>query len=276
VCDDRWVRRVVRAVVCSTALLLAAGCGAATKTAKGEFEPATPGYLTVATNLPAPGFWQGADVNHLDGGFEWGIATQIANDSNLTLTVIDVPFPDIVSGNLHGADMALSQVGVTDERADVVDFSTGYFTSQAAVVARKGRDLTDLLTARDWSWTAREATTEADFVDDVIRPDQPVRLAPNEQAELADVRAGTVDGALMDLPTALVLTNGDADLATISRFDRTQQYGIVLPKHSDNTEAVNKDLASMRTDGTLDDLNTRWLEPAFGTDPDDLPVIQTP
>ena len=34
------------------------------------------GVLTVATNLPAPGFWDGDDVDHLTGGFEWGIATR--------------------------------------------------------------------------------------------------------------------------------------------------------------------------------------------------------
>jgi polar amino acid transport system substrate-binding protein len=275
--NDAGVRHVVRAALCLIALLLsAAGCGAATKTAKGEFEPAMAGRLTVATNLPAPGFWQGKDVSHLDGGFEWGIATELAGRSHLALTVIDVPFGDIVSGNLHGADLALSQVGVTKDRAEHVDFSTGYFTSQAAVVARRGRDLTDLLTARGWTWTARQSTTEAAFVTDVIRPDAPLQLAADEEAELAAVRAGEVDGALMDLPTALVLTNGDADLATVSRFDRTEQYGVVLPKSSANTEAVNKDLASMRADGTLDDLDSRWLEPAFGVDPNDLPVIQTP
>ena len=46
--------------------------------AGGTFTPATDGVLTVATNLPAPGFWDGDDIDHLTGGFEWGIATDLA------------------------------------------------------------------------------------------------------------------------------------------------------------------------------------------------------
>jgi polar amino acid transport system substrate-binding protein len=266
----------VRRGACLVAVVLLFGCSAAEETAKGEFVPVSPGRLTVATNLPAPGFWVGADAAHVDGGFEWGIAMDIADRSNLQLSIVDVPFGDIVSGNLHGADLALSQVGITDARKDFVDFSTGYFTSQPGVVARKNRDLTDLATAREWHWAARESTTEAEFIKDVIRPEADVDLTATEQVAIEAVRSGAVDAALMDLPTALVLTKGDSDLATISRFDRTEQYGVVFPNGSENVEAVDKDLAAMRTDKTLDDLDAQWLEPAFGLDPNNLPVIKTP
>ena len=97
---------------------------------------------------------------------------------DLDLTVVDVPFGDIIAGKLHGADLALAQVSITKAREKAVDFSTPYFTSQPTVVARKGRDLTDLATAREWTWSARESTTEADFIDDVIRPDDACRSSP--------------------------------------------------------------------------------------------------
>ena len=238
--------------------------------------PATAGRLVVATTLPAPGFWQGEDVDHLNGGFEWGIAMELANRNNLALTVIDVPFGDIVTGNLHGVDLAISQVSITDQRRQYVDFSDGYFTSQPAVVARMGKTLTDLATARSWTWAVRASTTEADFVDNVIRPDQPARITSSEQTAIDAVRAGQVDAALMDLPTALVLTNGASDVVAISRFDQTEDYGVVLPNQSGNVEIVNKNLASMRTDGTLDDLYSKWLAPAFSVDPNSLPVVLTP
>ena len=121
----------------------------------------------------------------------------------------------------------------------------------------------------------RGSTTEADFVDNVIRPDQPARITSSEQTAIDAVRAGQVDAALMDLPTALVLTNGASDVAAISRFDQTEDYGVVLPNQSGNVEIVNKNLASMRTDGTLDDLYSKWLAPAFSVDPNSLPVVLT-
>jgi polar amino acid transport system substrate-binding protein len=259
----------------------ASACAAAKKTAAGDFEPATAGHLTVATDLPAPAFWthgdsKADDPKRVDGGFEWGIAHDLADQFDLDLTVIDVPFRDIIAGKLDGADVALAQVSITSAREKAVDFSTPYFTSQPTVVARTGKDLTDLATAREWTWSARESTTEADFIDDVIRPDDKPRLTPTEQESLDAVRAGRVDAALLDLPTALILTKGTNDLEAISRFDRTEDYGIVLPNNSGNVEVVNKQLAAMRSDGTIQDLDDMWLEPAFARDPGDLPVIRTP
>jgi polar amino acid transport system substrate-binding protein len=257
------------------ALVLTA-CSEARETAEGKFVPAHAGRLEVATTLPAPGFWVGDRTSDLDGGFEWGIASELASAFGLDLHVVDVPFPDIVNGHLHGADLALAQVSVTKEREDHVDFSDPYFVSQATVVARKGRTLTDLATARDWTWAARRSTTEDEFIDDVIRPDRPAVRTDSEQNAIARVRRGEVDAALMDLPTALILTKDAGDVAAVARFDRDENYAVVLPNGSGNVEAVNKELAAMRTDGTLDDLDDRWLEPEFSTDPGSLPVIQTP
>ena len=268
--------RVVAFALAIALVLTFSACAAAKRTAAGDFAPASPGHLTVATDLPAPAFWSGDDPKRVDGGFEWGIAHDLADAFDLDLTVVDVPFGDIIAGKLHGADVALAQVSITKEREKAVDFSTPYFTSQPTVVARKGRDLTDLATAREWTWSARESTTEADFIDDVIRPDDDAQLTRTEQEALDAVRAGRVDAALLDLPTALILTKDSNDLEAISRFDRTEDYGIVLPNESGNVEVVNKQLASMRSDGTIQDLDDTWLEPAFAKSPGDLPVIRTP
>ena len=199
--------RVVACAIAIALVLTSSACAAAKKTAAGDFEPAAAGRLTVATDLPAPAFWTGDDPKRVDGGFEWGIAHDLADQFDLDLTIVDVPFRDIIAGELHGADLALAQVSITKEREQAVDFSTPYFTSQPTVVARKGKDLTDLATAREWTWSARESTTEADFIDDVIRPDDgPAH--PHRAGGTGCVRAGRVDAALLDLPTALILTKG--------------------------------------------------------------------
>lgn len=55
-----------------------------------------------------------------------------------------VPFARIVAGDLGGADVAISDVSVTDERAKVVDFSVPYLPAVPAILTRKGREVRDV------------------------------------------------------------------------------------------------------------------------------------
>ena len=153
------------------AIVALTSCGSSEDIAEQRFEPETPGRLTVATSLPAPGFWDGNDVGDLSGGFEYGIARQLAERFDLELDVIDVPFDRLVAGELAGADVALAQITITDEREDHVAFSVPYYTDEAGAVLEAGEELTDLETAKEQRWAVQRGTVEADFLDDVVRPD---------------------------------------------------------------------------------------------------------
>jgi polar amino acid transport system substrate-binding protein len=259
-------------------VLIGPGCGEATNIAENTFEPASPGTVVVATSLPSPGFWEGDDVSTLDGGFEWGLARAIADDLGLRASFRDVPFPDIVTGELHGADLALAQVSITDEREDRVEFSVTYFDSSPAVLAPSDADdIHDLATARDRRWVVERATTEQDFVGDVIRPDEPVVTVDDEAEAVDAVMAGDAEAALLDLPAALVIAAQVPGLEVDARFDDPERYGVVLPEHAPdiNRRAIDKALRGLLADGTVDDLADRWLQPLFASDPDDIPVIET-
>jgi polar amino acid transport system substrate-binding protein len=254
------------------------GCREVTRVAENTFDPASPGRVVVATSLPSPGFWEGNDVDTLDGGFEWGLARALADELGLRASFRDVPFADIVTGELHGADVALAQVSVTDEREHRVEFSVTYFESAPAVLAPgHADDIHDLATARNRSWVVERATTEQSFVDDVIRPDRSVAVVDGEAEAVDAVLSGDADAALLDLPAALVIAAQVPDLEVHARFDDPERYGIVLPEDSPdmNRRAVDKALRGLLADGTVDDLADRWLQPVFAADPDDIPVIET-
>jgi polar amino acid transport system substrate-binding protein len=253
-----------------------ASCAASEDIAEQRFEPRVAGTLTVATSLPAPGFWDGASVEQLKGGFEWGIAGALADRFDLTLAVIDVPFEQLVAGDLGGADMALAQMTITPERRDHVTFSTAYYIDDAGAVLRAGEELTDLKTAREQRWAVERGTVEQDVLDDDVRPDQDPVLVDDPVAAVDAVAGGRVDAALVDLSTALVLTKGRADVTTGGRFTTNGEMAIALPKDSNNVEVVDAALRAFEADRTLRDLRTRYLDPAFEQAPDAVPVIRTP
>jgi len=260
----------------AVAASMAAACADSTDIAGQEFTPRTPGRLTVATALPAPGFWDGTGVGELTGGFEDGIAQALADRFDLQLDVIDVPFERLVAGDLGGADMALAQITITPAREDVVDFSDPYYLDDAGAVLRAGEELTDLKTAKEQRWAVQRGTVEAELLTDVVRPDTDPVLVDDPVAAVDAVAAGRVDAALVDLSTALVLTKGRPEVTTGGRFVIDGEMAVALPRGSANVEVVDAALHALDTDRTLHDLRQRYLDPAFAKDPAAVPVIRTP
>ena len=93
----------------------------------------------------------------------------------------------------------------------------------------------------------REATTEAEFIEDVIRPEE----------------------------EPLVATDDSDVLVAVARFDKVEPIAAVLPAGSDNVSVLDQAIRRLLTDGTIEDLTEQWLEPRFSEDPDALPVILT-
>lgn len=268
-------RRRLVVTVLLLAGVLTSGCGDE-GSAGGTFTPATDGVLTVATNLPAPGFWDGDDIDHLTGGFEWGIATDLAERFGLEVTFVEVPFEQLASGNLGAADIALAQIATTEQRRDVMDFSAPYYPSNAGALARDDVELRDLADAKELRWVVEESTTEQSLLADRIKPDAEPLVTQNREETLAALADGRAEAALLDLPTALATAHEHPELTVPAQFTTDNQLAVALPKDSDNTEAVSSAIRSLDADGTLDDLSDQYLRPLFAEDPDHVRAIVTP
>ena len=249
-------------------------CADTKEIAKQEFTPTTAGRLTVATSLPAPGFWEGATVDQLSGGFEYGIAQALAARFGLTLHVINVPFEQLVNGDLGGADLALAQITSTDERAKLLAFSMPYYEDDAGAVVRAGKKITDLKTAKERRWAVQRGTIQEGLLVDRVRPDEPPLLFDDAPAAVEAVASGNADAALVDLSTALILTHGRPDVATGARFIVDRGFAIALPKRSDNVEVIDAAVHALISDGTLGDLSKRFLNPVFSAKPGSIPVVR--
>jgi polar amino acid transport system substrate-binding protein len=239
-----------------------------------EVAPMVPGTLTVATTLPAPGFWEGDDASVVGGGYEWGLARALADEFDLDLKVVDVPFADIVAGDLDGADLALAQIEITEERRDVLDFSLPYYASDFGVLMMAGERLPDLAAAGHLRWTVIEGARQQSFIADEIRPDEPVHVVADDVAAAEAIVAGEVDAALIDLSSALIQAHDDDRLGVAAKFVTGGQYFVALPKGSANVEKVDAALRGFQRDGTLVNLAEIWLLPLFSTSPDDVPEIE--
>jgi len=268
-------RPIARGVTVAATALLAVACGDRSEPA-GAYAPTTPGVLAVATNLPAPGFWEG-DGTSFTGGFEHDLALALMDRFGLdSLEVVPMPFEAIVAGDLGGADLALAQVTPTDERDEVLDFTTPYLGANPAAIVRPGTELRDLAAARDLTWAVQSATTEADLVDEVIRPTSPAVEVADIAAVVDAVASGEADAGLLDLPTALVeeqLTGGQ--VVAVAQFQTGAGLSIAVPEGSDNLEALDSAVRSFVADGTIDGLAERYLAVEASGALADIPLIRS-
>ena len=245
-------------------------------TTTGKINPVTPDTLTVATSLPAPGFWNGDDISSLNGGYEWGMANKMAKLAGLNNVVFkNVSFDALQAGQTSGFDVALSQVTITPDRAKVVCFTTPYFSSDQGVLVKKGTSVATEADAKKLKWGVQATTTGQTFLNDKIKPDSDPRVYQDTPAMFTALGAGQIQAVLLD--TAIVLgqaasSNGQLEVA--AQYKTGESYGGILQSGTKNLGFINQYIDTMKTDGTLDQLNTEYLVPVFKGDPTKIPYLQ--
>jgi polar amino acid transport system substrate-binding protein len=236
-----------------------------------SISPVTDDTLTVVTSLPAPGFWNGDDPSAITGGYEYDIAVALQERLGLSdLKVNNVSFDQLVAGQVGDFDVALSQVTITDERREVVDFTEPYFESDQGVLVMAGTEVATVEDAKALQWGVQSGTTGADYLADIVQPEQEAQVFQDLSAGFAALDAGQVDAFMMD--TAIVLSQASesgGSQEVVAQFKTGEQYGGILPKGSENAEAINSILEELEADGSLSDFATKWL----GGDPSAIPVL---
>ena len=246
-------------------------CKVTSKANSIDITPVEDGTLTVETTLPAQGWWNGTTPESIKSGYEYCMAAELANMAGLpSVTVKNVSFAQLVAGQTNDYDIALAEITITPERAKVVDFSTSYFDSNVGVLVKSDSDVSES-NIKDKKDAAYNGTTSVDFLKNTLGVNP--TIFPNSQTLYQGVISGQVDAAFLD--TAIVLAEAKAsngNLKVVGQYATGEKYGAIYPKGSENEDAFNTGIESMLKDGTLEGLSKTYLGPAFGGDPNSVPM----
>lgn len=243
---------------------------------KGAFHitPATPGTLTVEVSLPAPGWWNGDTPETIKDGYEYCMGANIAYRAGLDkMSVVNVAWGQLIGGHTNNFDLALDQASITEPRKKVVDFSVPYFNSDIGILVKAGTKV-DSATVKTLRIGVHQGTTGADFVTDVLKPKQEVKVYANVPGMMAALAAGQIDAAAND--TAYMLgyaAKSNGTLVVVAQYNTGETYGAVYPKGSPNEATFDKIIQAMKDDGTLEKLATKYLAEAWGADPTKIPYF---
>jgi polar amino acid transport system substrate-binding protein len=258
----------------STTAAPASGATTSTTTGGAKVKTLKDGTLTVATNLPAPDFFKAdpadpTNTSKITGGLEYDIAQELAKRLGLAkVTVVNVPFDSITNGAALSttnpqADLAFSQVTITDKRKEAVDFSAGYFKADQGVLVRKGTTVSTA-TMKSLKYGAQADTTGADYVTATIKPTTALKTYPQVTDAVSGLQAKDIDAVILDTPILLSLARDSAGaFEVVGQFKTDEQYGAVLPKGSALTTPVSDAITAMDKDGFIAGLFTKY----FGGDP---------
>jgi polar amino acid transport system substrate-binding protein len=251
-----------------------ASSSAAATCEPGNLTTGTPGKLTIGTDNPAYEPWFTDNKPDNGKGFESAVAYAVADRlgypaANVVWT--SVTFNNAIAPGPKKFDIDVNQFSITDERKKAVDFSSPYYLVRQTVITTKGSKIANAKSIADLKGAklgAQVGTTSYQAVTDLIKPDaQPSVFNNNDDAKAALVN-GTVDGIVVDLPTAFYMTGAELDdgviVGQLPQIGVPEQFGIVLDKDSKLTGCVSQAVDQLRQDGTLAVLEKTWLADSAG------------
>lgn len=240
----------------------------------------TPGQLTVGTDSPAYDPWFRKNDPSNGEGFESAVAYAVAEQLGFGADQVEwvkVPFNKSYAPGPKDFDFDINQISITPERAEVVDFSDGYYQAAQAVIALKGTagaEATSLDDLHDLRLGAQTGTTSLTAIRDIIQPHEDPAVFEDTNAAKQALQNDQVDAILADLPTAFYISAVEIEDSTIvGQFQpetgEQEEFGMLFEKGSELVPCVNQALAALREDGTLDQIEQQWL-----SDVVDVPELQ--
>lgn len=242
--------------------------------ADATFQTATPGVLTIATELGNPGWVNGVDPANVKGGVEWAMANQFAKAFGIPKVVLrNVPFTPLISGTVTGYDIGLMTIFKTPAREKVNKYSDCYYVEDSGALVKKGTKLDTVADARKLQWGIVNGGY-AGLILQKLHPDHPPKAFQDGATEYNALLSGTVDGILDDFSSVVGRSKSKG-------FENTYVAAILALKGvpapcaaaqlpmsapAGNLALVNQEIAKMKSSGQLEKWKQEYLAPN-GVDP---------
>ncbi len=205
------------------------------------------------------------DTNKNIVGFDVDMINAVAKAAGFEAVVKNVNWDGIFAGLAAGEyDAILSSVTITDERKGTMDFSTPYVNAGQVIIVPKATSGVSKLDDLKGKTVGVQIGTTGDIE---VSKYAALKKKTYDEIGLAveDLSIGRTDAVVVDSPIAAnyVLQNDKykAKLQIVGSPLTQELYGVAVKKgNSKILDLVNKGLAAIQKDGTLDKLKAKWLQ----------------
>lgn len=200
-------------------------------------------------------------------GFDVDLMDQLADDMGFKYEIIETEFKGLIGELQSGrADLIISGMTATEERAKSVDFSDPYFYTKTGVIFPKDREIKSV---DDMKGKKIAVSFGTNYEKQAQSMGAEVTPFDSGAAVLQDLYNGRVDGAMMDATKAAIESEKNPDYSYIIFSDEElgitgdNTFNIAFAKDSDLTSEFNTYINQYREDGTMDEIASRWMGEKF-------------
>lgn len=226
------------------------------------------GVLTVATDEPAYTPWFENNQPSNGQGYESAVAYAVAQQLGFSPGQVKwaaEPFDSSFAPGPKKFDFDINEISFSPLRAQAVTFSDSYYAVQQALVALKNSPVVtkhDPASLKTYVYGDQVGTTSLTFINSQVQPAQ----TPKVYNTLNDVKQALlskqITAFVTDTPTAQYISSSEIPGSVmVAQFPSTgEHFGMVFAKNNPLVTCVNKALATLRSNGTLAQLQNKYLQ----------------
>ena len=208
-------------------------------------------------------------------GWDYDVWNEICVRLNCVPVYTEAAWEGMIQAVADGQfDAAADGITITEDRAEIVDFSIGYINIDQRLLVRIDEDriesIDDIASNEDLVIGTQTGTTNYETAKQYIAEE---RIQAFEQFPFAvqALIAGDVDAVIIDEVAGQGYLGENADaLKLVGDSLSSDQLGFIYPLGSELVEPVNIALKSMMKDGFLVEVNAIYFGPDFDITYDDL------
>lgn len=255
------INKILLGTLFIAAGLTLAACGNSQSRSQNQLQSIkSSGTMTVALSADYPPFEYQTIKNGKNEivGSDVDLANAIGKALGLKVKISNMDFNNVLTSVASGkADIAISGISYTPQRAQSYDFSTIYYDSPNVIIIKKS-DLNKYKSLSDFSGkniAAQKGSIQEQMAQTEIKGATEVSL-PQIGDEINELNAGKVQGAVVEklIAQSYIEANPQLTMANVEVPALTKNYGmaVAMPKGSTALKAaVDKVISQMKSDGSL-------------------------
>ena len=228
----------------------------------------TKGVLTVATDNPVYTPWFVSNKPSNGQGYESAVAYAIAAQMGFKksqVVWVTEPFSSSYAPGPKKFDFDINEISYTPQRATAVTFSASYYDVQQAIVALKGTAIVTKHTPaelKNYLYGDQVGTTGLTYITNDIQPTAQPRVFDTLSEVSAALEAHRIDALITDTPTAQFMASAQLKHAVlVAQFPSVgEHYGLLFHLGNPLVNCVNKAIAALKANGTLQRLQQKYLK----------------